>query len=96
MIGCGNFNLDNEAPLGQPLVMASATNGIATITTADGGIAPIVQTLTVETLPAASAALKGTVVAVSDATSPALGTALAGGGAVYCLALCTGAAWVAV
>lgn len=95
MVNCGNFNLDNNAALNQPLVFKAGPN-LVTITTAVGGIAPIVQVLTVATLPAATTALKGTVVAVSDATTPALGTALVGGGAVFCLGLCTGAAWVAV
>jgi hypothetical protein len=64
MINCGNFNLDNNAPLNQPLVLKSSTN-LVTITTATGGLAPILEVLTVATLPAASAALKGTVVAVT-------------------------------
>jgi len=95
MINCGNFNLDNNAPLNQPLVLKSSTN-LVTITTATAGLAPILEVLTVATLPAATPALKGTVVAVSDATDPAIGVVLAGGGELYCLALCTGAAWVAV
>lgn len=94
MINLGQVNFDDSSVIGQPLVLkqTNTLNAIGTTTS----FAPIFKVYTVSTLPAAATGLKGTVVAVSDATTPALGTALTGGGAVYCLALCTGAAWVAV
>jgi hypothetical protein len=92
MINLGQIDFDNLASIGQPLVL-KATNSLNAIGTVATG--PIFPLFTVETLPAATAALKGSVVYVSDATTPALGTALVGGGVVFCLALCTGAAWVA-
>ena len=49
----------------------------------------------VSALPAAATAGQGAVRAVSDALTPALGVAVTGGGAVFCLVLSTGAAWVA-
>lgn len=99
MLNLGNINFDDNAVVGAPLVLKN-TNSLNAIGTQPAGtgipLTPIVPVHTVATLPVASAALKGTVNAVSDATTPALGAALVGGGAVYCLALCTGAAWVAV
>jgi hypothetical protein len=53
-------------------------------------------TYTVATLPAASAALLGAIAVVTDATTPTWGSALTGGGAVVCLALCQGTSgWTA-
>lgn len=99
MINLGQVNFDDTATIGAPLVLKN-TNSLNAIGTAAAGtgipLTPVVPVHTVATLPAASAALKGAVNAVSDATTPALGSALTGGGAVYCLALCTGTAWVAV
>lgn len=95
MINLGQINFDDTSVINQPLVLKQ-TNGINAIGTLTTGVAPIVPVSTVAALPVAAVGLKGTVRAVSDATTPALGTALTGGGAVYCLALCTGAAWVAV
>ncbi len=94
MIGCGNFNIDNEAPLNQALVLRAAPAGVVTITAA--AVGPALNIYPVASLPVASAALRGTLAAVSDATDPALGVALVGGGALFCLAFCTGSAWVAV
>lgn len=96
MINCGQFNFNDLSTPGQALVVEKSTNGLNVLTTPPTGTGPLYPVLTVATLPTAATGIKGMVVAVSDATTPALGTALAGGGAVFCLALCTGAAWVAV
>ena len=56
----------------------------------------IIGPYTVATLPAASAALKGALAVVTDATSPTWGSALTGSGSTVCLALCQGTGgWVA-
>jgi hypothetical protein len=93
MINLGQINFDDASTVGQALVLrtTSTLNAIGT-----PAIGPAFKVFTVATLPAAATALKGVVAAVSDATSPAIGVALTGGDAVFCLALCTGAAWVAV
>lgn len=95
MINMGQINFDDASAIGQPLVLKQ-TNGLNAIGTLTGGVAPIVPITTVAALPAATVALKGSVRAVSDATTPAIGATLTGGSNVFCLALCTGAAWVAV
>jgi hypothetical protein len=97
VINLGQVNFDDSSVIGQPLVLkkTSSLNAIGTVATGAGLIFNVV---TVETLPAATNALKGTVLAVSDAptTPPALGATLTGGGTTFCLALCTGTVWVAV
>jgi hypothetical protein len=93
MLNFGNVNFNDASTLYQPLVL-EPTNGLNTITTPPVG--PVIKLYTVETLPTPVTALKGVIVSISDATTPALGSALVGGGAVFCLGLCTGAAWVAV
>ena len=93
MISLGNVNFNDASTPGQTLILQQ-TNQLNAISTP--AVGPAFKVYTVETLPAATAALKGVLVAVSDATTPALGSALVGSGAVYCLGLCTGAAWVAV
>lgn len=50
---------------------------------------------TVSTLGACTSALAGGRLSVTDATTPTLGAALAGGGTVFSGALCNGTAWVA-
>lgn len=94
MINLGQINFDDNSTVGEPLVLRQ-TNGINAIGTATGA-GPKLKAYTVATLPAATADLAGTIAYVSDATAPELGVALVGGDVVFCLALCTGAAWVAV
>lgn len=96
MINLGQVNFDNNSVIGQPLVLKQ-TNGLNAIGTVATGAGLIFNVVTVETLPAATNALKGTVLAVSDATQPTgIGAVLSGGSDIFCLALCTGTAWVAV
>lgn len=59
------------------------------------GTALLLGPMTVAQLPTAAAGLAGARATVNDALGPTWGTALTGGGAVVCSALCTGAAWVA-
>lgn len=49
--------------------------------------------VTVATLPAAATAGAGAIAVVNDALAPAYGAAVAGGGAVVCQVISTGAAW---
>jgi len=48
----------------------------------------------VASLPAAAAGLAGLRLFVNNALSPVFGSAVAGGGAVYCPVFCTGSAWI--
>lgn len=96
MINLGQINFDDSSAIGQPLVLRK-TNTLNAIGTVATGAGLIFNVVTVETLPAASTALKGTVLAVSDAVQPTgIGAVLAGGSNIFSLALCTGTSWVAV
>lgn len=53
----------------------------------------LLPTSTVATLPTCNAGLKGTLRAVTDATTPTYNGALTGGGAVVVPVLCNGTAW---
>lgn len=55
----------------------------------------VLTLLTVSTLPACTAATKGQLRAVSDATAPTYNGALTGGGAVTVPVICNGTAWLA-
>jgi hypothetical protein len=50
---------------------------------------------TVAGLPSAATEGAGAIRAVSDALTPALGVAITGGGAVYCVVLSDGTNWIA-
>lgn len=62
---------------------------------ADPQVTSVMYTpVTVASLPAASAALKGTKYVVSDATATTYASTVAGGGS-YCVpVLCTGSVWI--
>lgn len=49
---------------------------------------------TVAALPTATASLRGTVAAVSDALTPTYRGALTGGSTSTCMVICTGSAWL--
>lgn len=57
------------------------------------GFLQIGRAVTVASLPAASAALRGSTAMVSDANAPAWGVAVAGGGSAFAMVWCNGTAW---
>lgn len=75
------------------LLASSAHAQVATqvVSIGSGNIPP---STTVGSLPACAAATTGWVYSVTDALAPALGIAVAGGGAVTVLVRCNGTSWL--
>lgn len=74
--------------------LAIQGNGSPAALTIDPLGGPIVPASTVALLPTCTAALKGAVRMITDATTPTYNAAAAGSGAVVTLAVCNGAGWV--
>jgi hypothetical protein len=68
----------------------SVSQSTGQVTLVDG---VVVSVKTVATLPTCNASYKGTILAVSDATTPTYNGALTGGGAVVVPVFCSGASW---
>jgi hypothetical protein len=73
--------------------MTISANGSPAALTIDYLGGPLVPYSTVALLPSCTAALKGAVRMVTDATTPTYNAALTGGGAVIVPVACSGAAW---